>query len=177
MGNQIGNLSCLSRKTAKLNFKIYTCGFTKWSALPFFEYLKQNNITSLIDIRRFPNSQLAGFTKQNNFRYFLKELSNCAYYHFENLAPNTEDFKQYRKKEITWEVFASRYNKKISSENSKHEIENLMFIAKNENIMLLCSEEHHEFCHRNLLAAHLKKIENNLKIWHVNSSRVAKESR
>ena len=52
-----------------------------------------------------------------------------------------------------------------------------MFIAKNENIMLLCSEEHHEFCHRNLLAAHLKKIENNLKIWHVNSSRVAKESR
>tara|TARA_B100001287_G_C22663428_1_gene521567 strand:+ start:462 stop:953 length:492 start_codon:yes stop_codon:yes gene_type:complete len=162
---------------AKLNFKIYTCGFTKWSALPFFEYLKQKNITALVDIRRFPNSQLAGFTKQNNFRYFLKELSNCTYLHFESLAPNAEDFKKYRNKDISWEVFASRYNKKINSVDSKYEIERLISIAKNENVMVLCSEEHYEFCHRTLLTDYLKQIDDNLIILHVNRNRVAKESR
>ena len=46
----------------------------------------------------------------------------------------------------------------------QNEVERLVSIAKNENVMVLCSEEHYEFCHRALLTDYLKKIDDNLSI-------------
>jgi len=59
--------------------KLYTIGFTKKSAEKFFDLLKQNEVQLMVDIRLHPNSQLAGFAKQNDLAYFLPRLADCDY--------------------------------------------------------------------------------------------------
>ena len=90
--------------------EIYTTGFSGWIAKDFFTQLKDNSVALLIDIRRHPNSQLAGFTRAAHFEYFLKELSNCDYKHMEELAPNPNTLKQYRNKDIEWDINQDFYS-------------------------------------------------------------------
>lgn len=52
---------------------LYTIGFTQKSAQQFFELIKSNNIDILVDIRLNNKSQLAGFTKGDDLRYFWKK--------------------------------------------------------------------------------------------------------
>ena len=59
---------------------IYTIGFTKKSAEEFFEALRRSGAKHLLDIRLSNKSQLAGFTKRNDLRYFLKHLVNNKVY-------------------------------------------------------------------------------------------------
>ena len=54
--------------------KILTIGFTKKTAKQFFDLLEENGVERLVDIRLHPDGQLAGFTKKEDLRYFLKEL-------------------------------------------------------------------------------------------------------
>jgi uncharacterized protein (DUF488 family) len=71
--------------------KIYTIGFTKKSAERFFELLEENQIGRLIDIRLRPGGQLAGFAKQDDLAYFLRELIGRVFgpfrRHLKNLSP------------------------------------------------------------------------------------------
>ena len=55
---------------------IYTIGFTKKSAETFFKLLQENNIKRVIDVRLNNSSQLAGFTKGPDLKYFLKTIGN-----------------------------------------------------------------------------------------------------
>jgi uncharacterized protein (DUF488 family) len=56
--------------------KIFTIGFTKKSAETFFTRLKNAGVKRLIDIRLNNVSQLAGFTKKDDLRYFMKTICN-----------------------------------------------------------------------------------------------------
>ena len=67
--------------------KLYTIGFTQKKAEEFFSLLRNNRIERLVDIRLKPSGQLAGFAKQEDLPYFLRELSNgCQYTHLPILA-------------------------------------------------------------------------------------------
>ena len=66
------------------NINLYTIGFTKKNAETFFSLLKHNNVKRVIDVRLNNVSQLAGFTKQDDLKFFLKELCNVDYHHFEH---------------------------------------------------------------------------------------------
>jgi uncharacterized protein (DUF488 family) len=76
--------------------KIYTIGFTQKTARQFFELLESNSVQRLVDIRLHPDGQLAGFTKKEDLRYFLKELTGCDYIYLPVLAPSDELLKTYR---------------------------------------------------------------------------------
>ena len=67
--------------------KIFTIGFTKKSAETFFTRLKNAGVKRLIDVRLNNVSQLAGFTKKDDLRYFTKALCNIDYFHLPELAP------------------------------------------------------------------------------------------
>ena len=54
--------------------KLFTIGFTKKSAESFFTTLKNADVARLVDIRLNNVSQLSGFTKKNDLRYFLKAI-------------------------------------------------------------------------------------------------------
>jgi len=70
---------------------IFTIGFTKKSAETFFTRLKDAGVKRLIDVRLNNVSQLAGFSKKDDLRYFAKAICNIEYLHLLELAPTAEN--------------------------------------------------------------------------------------
>ena len=135
--------------------EICTTGFSGWIAKDFFTQLKHNSVELLIDVRRHPNSQLAGFTRSAHFEYFLKELSSCEYKHMEQFAPNPDKLKEYRNKDIEWDEFAKSYIDNLNLNDLKE----LAILVQKHKVILLCSETSHEKCHRSLIIEELLKID------------------
>ena len=67
--------------------KLFTIGFTKKSAEAFFTTLQQAGVKRLVDVRLNNVSQLAGFTKKDDLRYFTKAICHIDDVHESALAP------------------------------------------------------------------------------------------
>ena len=77
--------------------KLFTIGFTKKSAEQFFTMLSRAGVQRIIDIRLNNVSQLAGFAKRDDLRFFLKAICGADYVHLPELAPTKELLDAYRK--------------------------------------------------------------------------------
>ena len=130
---------------------IYTIGFTKKTAERFFEALEDSGAKHLLDIRLSNNSQLAGFTKRNDLRYFLKRLVNMEYHEVPMLAPEKSILDQYRKTG-DWAKYERRYLELIRQRGVEKYINQVLF---EEGLVLLCSEPEPTHCHRRLAAEYL----------------------
>lgn len=89
--------------------KIFTMGFTKKSAEQFFTRLKQPGLERVIDIRLNNVSQLAGFTKKDDLRYFLREISHIDYVHLPELAPAKDILDAYKKNGGDWQTYEKQF--------------------------------------------------------------------
>ena len=89
--------------------KIYTIGFTQKSAKTFFELLKAADVRTLIDVRLNNVSQLAGFTKRDDLKFFLQELVGTAYLHEILMAPTRDMLDGYKKKKLSWKKFTAEF--------------------------------------------------------------------
>jgi len=134
--------------------EIYSIGFTHKSAKEFFELLKANGIERLLDVRLCNTSQLAGFTKQADLEYFLKEICGAAYEHEPLLAPSEELFRAYRKEGGSWEALAAGYLKLLKERRIEQVLSKASFKKKT---VLLCSEATPDQCHRRLALEYLHK--------------------
>jgi uncharacterized protein (DUF488 family) len=143
--------------------KIYTIGFTGKSAEMFFDLLKKNSVKKLIDIRLNNVSQLAGFTKQHDLKYFLEKILDCDYIHRPDFAPDENILKNYKTKKINWEMYAEQYIALLNSRAIVSSIKEEEII----NSVLLCSEHEPKYCHRRLLAEYLKNEWQNIEIIHL----------
>jgi uncharacterized protein (DUF488 family) len=133
--------------------EIYTIGFTKKSAEQFFGSLRKVGIKRLIDIRLNNSSQLAGFTKQDDLAFFLREICGAEYTHQLILAPTKEILDGFKKKKITWEEYERRFSRLLSERKVEEKIDRELFRV---STVLLCSEPRPEKCHRRLVAEHLR---------------------
>lgn len=144
--------------------RIYTIGFTRKSAERFFGLLTQHGIGRLIDIRLHPNSQLAGFAKQEDLAYFLRELAKCEYHHFDFLAPSEEIFDNYRQSN-NWAEFERLYRRLMDERRMVQRLIPSFFSEK--PCCLLCSEHLPDKCHRRLLAEQIAREWPNVEIIHL----------
>lgn len=143
--------------------KLYTIGFSKKNAKHFFELIKKNNIKKVIDIRLNNKSQLAGFTKKDDLKYFLKEICNTEYVHYDFLAPTKTLLNNFKKGIITWEEYKNEYTKLLKERDIIKKIDvNIL-----NNSCLLCSEASPEFCHRRLLSEYFAQEFEGLEIIHL----------
>ena len=143
--------------------KLYTIGFTKKNAKTFFSKLRDAGITKLIDIRLNNVSQLAGFAKRDDLRFFLTELCDCEYKHIPDWAPTREILDSYKKKQIDWNEYVRRFTNLIK----ERKIERKITVEELNNTCLLCSEPTPEQCHRRLVSEYLKEHFGNIKINHL----------
>lgn len=127
-------------------------GFTKKSAERFFNLLIQNNVRVLIDVRLNNKSQLAGFAKAEDLRYFLQTIAGIKYKHFPSLAPTKELLNAYKQGKIGWEQYVPEYLQLLR----QNDILDNLDISEFEDGCLLCSEDLPEQCHRRLLAEYLQ---------------------
>lgn len=145
---------------------LYTIGFTKKSAEKFFKLLKENNVEWVIDIRLNPNSQLSGFAKGRDLKYFLNELVGIKYMHIDELAPTKDILNDYRKKIINWEEYEQRFLDLLERRQLSKKIDKL-FPENAQNICLLCSEASPQNCHRRLAAEFIRRLKKEVTIKHL----------
>jgi uncharacterized protein (DUF488 family) len=131
--------------------KIYTIGFTKKSAEKFFGLLREVGVTALVDVRLNNVSQLSGFAKRDDLRYFLGEICGAQYTHFTGLAPTQDMLDAYKKRSVGWAVYEDRFLQLMK----ERQIEKVIRREALDNAVLLCSEENARYCHRRLVAEYL----------------------
>ena len=143
--------------------KIYTMGFTKKNAEQFFSKLKEANVKSLIDTRLNNASQLAGFTKKDDLRYFLSKILNVEYIYAPSLAPTKEILDAYKKHSGSWDIYENKFNDLISIRKIEDKFDPKML----DGACLLCSEATPHHCHRRLVAEYLRDHWGNVEIIHL----------
>lgn len=143
--------------------KVYTIGFTQKTAEEFFNELKKSDTNILLDVRLNNVSQLAGFAKKKDLKYFLKEINNIEYLHLPELAPTKDILDEYKKNKGSWENYKYKFIELMKS----RKIENLsqeLFIDG----CLLCSENKPHYCHRRLVVEYLNdKWDEGLEVVHL----------
>jgi len=133
--------------------RLYTIGFTHKRAEQFFGLLRLNHMQKLLDVRLHPGGQLAGFAKQEDLPYFLRELAaGCMYVHMPELAPTKEILKDYHD-DHDWSRYAHRFERLMDERNIPAQLDRAMF--EQAPCCLLCSEATPEQCHRRLVAERL----------------------
>lgn len=142
---------------------IYTIGFAQKNAECFFNLLRDNHVCRVIDVRLNNLSQLAGFTKKDDLKFFLKELCQCDYEHRLQWAPTKDLLDCYKKKHISWNDYEVEFFKIVQRRNAMQFVD----ILSITNNCLLCSESKPDKCHRRLLAEYLKAMFPSLKIVHL----------
>ena len=143
--------------------QLFTIGFTKKTAEYFFEQLCERDVKRIIDIRLNNVSQLAGFAKKEDLRYFLKTIGDIDYSHIPELAPTKELLDEYRKNKGDWTM----YEKKFMALLSGRQVEKKLSKADFDRGCLLCSEHKPDHCHRRLVAEYLNDKWGNLEITHI----------
>ena len=142
--------------------RIYTIGFTKTSAEGFFRRLMTAGVKKLVDVRLNNVSQLAGFAKKDDLKYFTKAICNIDYEHLPSLAPTQELLDGYKKAAGGWEQYAERF----LSLMSQRRIERIDH-TRLDGGCLLCSEDKPHHCHRRLVAEYLRDRWGNVDIVHL----------
>ena len=132
--------------------KLFTVGYTKKNAEEFFRLLENAGVKKVVDIRLNNTSQLAGFAKKNDLRFFLKRVAGIDYIHMPELAPTKEILDDYKKKKIGWEEYEKRFKTLLKERKIGEKAGPEGF----DRACLLCAEPTAEHCHRRLVAEYLK---------------------
>ena len=143
--------------------KLFTIGFTRKSAEHFFTALSKAGVQRVLDIRLNNVSQLAGFAKRDDLRFFLKAICGIDYLHRPDLAPSKELLDEYRKNGGDWPTYKSGFLELIA----ERQIEKRVSKELIDGGCLLCSEEAPDHCHRRLVAEYLADKWGNVEITHI----------
>jgi len=134
--------------------EIFTIGFTKTSAEHFFGRLTSHRIERLLDVRLNNRSQLAGFAKRDDLRYFLRELAGVRYEEAPLLAPSDDILAAYKRKgAMSWREYEQRFDALMRERRIEATLVPSDF--QRERTVLLCSEATPERCHRRLVVEYL----------------------
>lgn len=142
--------------------KIFTIGFTKTTAERFFTRLKRAGIKRIVDVRLNNVSQLSGFAKRDDLRYFANEISKIEYVHVTQLAPTKDMLDKFKRNGGDW----PEYERKFLKLMQERRIENIDREILNGGC-LLCSEDKPHHCHRRLVAEYLKRHWDEVEIVHL----------
>ncbi|NEQ99624.1 MAG: DUF488 domain-containing protein [Cyanothece sp. SIO2G6] len=149
--------------------ELYTIGFTQTTAQNFFERLMNAGVKTVIDVRLNNRSQLAGFSKFPDLRYFLAEIGNIEYVHQLDLAPTKAILDTYKKPngkrgtQGDWQLYSQQFNALMA----ERQIELTLSPELLQGSCLLCSEVTPHHCHRRLVAEYLARHWHNVTIQHL----------
>ncbi len=157
-------------KRAKKNSqpaKIFTIGTAKKSAEKFFELLELHQITNVIDVRLYSNTQFAGFTKAPDLKFFLSRISRIEYKNDLKLTPDEKFLKLYQQKIIDWEEYAAEFERQFKERRGVQHILQNYSDSPEIRQCLLCTEISAQNCQRRLVAEKFAAIFEGMEIVHL----------
>jgi uncharacterized protein (DUF488 family) len=116
-----------------------------------------------VDVRLNNVSQLAGFAKKEDLKYFLRTICGMEYLHLAELAPTQEMLDTYKKEKGDWAVYEGKFLDLMRARAVEKTVSREML---NESC-LLCSEEKPEHCHRRLVVEYLREQWGNVEAIHL----------
>jgi uncharacterized protein (DUF488 family) len=131
---------------------IFSIGFTQRTAEGFFGALRAAGVRRLLDVRLNNTSQLAGFAKRDDLRFFLREVCAAEYEHEPLLAPTQEMLDAYKKRKGAWSEYEREFVALMRERRIEERISRVGFETPTA---LLCSEFTAEHCHRRLVMEYL----------------------
>jgi uncharacterized protein (DUF488 family) len=144
--------------------RVLSIGFTGKSAERFFTLLRKGNVKTLLDVRLQNTSQLAGFAKRDDLKFFLKEICGIEYVEVPELYPEANLLKDYKNKIIDWDYYQSKYIELLS----KRSVDSIVKPSILNDGCLLCSEHKPHQCHRRLAIEYLNTAwKNSFKVEHL----------
>jgi uncharacterized protein (DUF488 family) len=143
--------------------KVFTIGFTKTTAERFFTRIQKAGVRRVLDVRLNNVSQLAGFAKKDDLRYFLRAICSVDYIHRAELAPTQDLLDAYKKDGGEWPVYERAFLELMG----RRRIEDTIPPEQVEGACLLCSEDKPHHCHRRLVAEYLRAKWGSLNIEHL----------
>lgn len=142
---------------------LYTIGFTKKTAEYFFEAIRKAGIKRILDVRLNNVSQLAGFAKKNDLKFFAKELCEADYVHLPELAPTKDILDAYKKNKGSWQDYENEFLELMKRRRIEETLSKELF----DDGCLLCSEDKPHHCHRRLVADYLNQHWGNIQVTHL----------
>jgi uncharacterized protein (DUF488 family) len=130
---------------------IATIGFTKKSAEKFFTALQKAGVKRVVDVRLNNASQLAGFSKMQDLKYFLRSIGGIDYVHLPELAPTKDILDAYKKEKGDWGLYERRFLDLMAARHIEETVPRELI----DGACLLCSEDKPHNCHRRLVAEYL----------------------
>jgi len=122
--------------------KIYALGYGNWKRLQdFIEHLKKSEIGVLVDVRRFPTSKNPEFKREN----LEVELPKWGI----RYVCMSETLGGFRK---------GGYKKYTKTKEYKAGIKQLLEMADETNIALMCVEPKSKYCHRKFIVKTLSEM-------------------
>ena len=131
---------------------VFTIGFTEKTAKRFFELIRNSGVKRVVDVRLNNTGQRAGFSKQADLAYFLRELCQVEYIHVPELAPTKDILDVYKKHGGAWSVYEAEFLNLMERRRIDQSV------AKDivDQGCLLCSENKPHHCHRRLVVEYLQ---------------------
>jgi uncharacterized protein (DUF488 family) len=111
-----------------------------------------------------PGGQLAGFAKQDDLAYFLRELIGCEYHHLDCLAPSEDILSTYRQ-DKDWSRYERQFEALMDERDVLSQLDPTFFAEK--PCCLLCSEDTPDQCHRRLVAERLARSWPDVEVVHL----------
>ncbi len=142
--------------------KLFTIGFTKTTAENFFDRIRKSGTRKIVDVRLNNVSQLAGFAKRDDLKYFSKTICKVGYQHAPKLAPTKVMLDTFKKQKGSWEVYEDQFLN-LMAERKVEEVDRKTL----DGACLLCSEDKPHHCHRRLIAEYLKDKWEEVEIVHL----------
>jgi uncharacterized protein (DUF488 family) len=133
--------------------RLFTIGFAETNANRFFTLLRGSGARRVIDVRLNNTSQLSGFTKKDDLRFFLREVCSMDYLHVPHLAPTADILDAFKKHKGSWDVYERAFRQLLAT----REIEKAIGPDVADLGCLLCSEKRPDRCHRRLVAEYLQQ--------------------
>jgi uncharacterized protein (DUF488 family) len=133
--------------------RTFTIGFTKKNAEQFLTKLQQAGVRRVIDVRLNNVSQLAGFAKRDDLRYFLRAIHGIEYIQAPDLAPTADILDAYKKHDGDWAVYEDQFLELMDKRRIQDNISRDIF----REGCLLCSEHLPDHCHRRLVIEYLQR--------------------
>jgi uncharacterized protein (DUF488 family) len=133
------------------------------TAETFFGLLRRSGADALVDVRLNNVSQLAGFAKRDDLRYFLSEICEMKYEHRPDLAPTQSMLDDYKKRGASWSQYEDRFRDLMEQRRINETAPRELL----DNAVLLCSEDKPHHCHRRLVAEFLAEHWGDVEIHHL----------
>jgi len=153
----------MSKSDNERTIRIFTIGYAAKNAREFFTILKQAGVRKVIDVRLYNTSQLAGFTKRQDIKYFLQTIVSVDYVHLPIMAPTKQLLNDYKKGLISWQEYETQFKAIIT----QRQIQRHIMPQDVDMSCFLCSEAKADNCHRRLVVEYLAEHWQNVSIHHL----------